>query len=168
MRVSKYLPLYIGGLSAVAFGLAFPSAKAQEAGHNVCQSVGNPTPQQLGDREGHVVVISLNSCRVTEGPMAGALLTDTVMWEWDGAKANLLSDSGYGGKAGAFIAFQAIDGKLEAIMTDGKFTGWTGSGHQQIKLATGSAASSNGKTITWTGKSAGPNQYEYEVDYTIK
>jgi len=67
---------------------------------------------------------------------------------------------------GATLTFQDLDGTVEVIMTDGKPTGWKGSGHSLITLATGSAASFKGKKLEWTAKSTGP--YVHEVDYTIK
>jgi hypothetical protein len=70
MKGSWYLPLYICGLSAMALVSAAPSAEAQEVGNDVCQPVGNPVPQQLGDRLGRAVAVGLDSCRVTEGPTA--------------------------------------------------------------------------------------------------
>ena len=118
MKGIQQLPLFFGSLSAIAFTLAAPSASAQELhGHNVCRAVGGFTPEQLGDREGHALSIVEASCQVTEGPAAGAVLTETSMWEWDGPKAKELSGSGVVRKPGATEAFQHTDGTLEVTMT---------------------------------------------------
>ena len=167
MKGIQHLPLYFGSLSAIAFALAVPSATAQELhGHDVCRDVGGFTPEQLGDREGHALAIGQVSCQVTEGPLAGAVVTETSMFEWDGPKAKELSDYGVARKPGATQAFQHTDGTLEVTMTDGKPSGWTASGHGIVTLATGSWASFNGKKYEWTGKGTGPNVFE--ADYTFK
>jgi hypothetical protein len=167
MRGIKLAPLCFGSLSAIAFTLAVPSATAQELhGHIVCRIVGASTPEQLGDREGHALSISQSSCESAEGPVAGAVQTETGMFEWDGPKAKELSDYGVWRKPGATMAFQHTDGTLEVTMTDGKPSGWTASGHGIVTLATGSWASLNGKKYEWTGKGTGPNVFE--ADFTFK
>ena len=83
MRGIKLVPLCFGSLSAIAFALSAPSATAQEPhGHILCRDVAAFTPEQLGDREGHALSIGQSSCEVTEGPVAGAVQTETNMWEW--------------------------------------------------------------------------------------
>ena len=167
MRSIKVVPLCFGSLSAIAFALAVPSATAQEPhGHIVCRDVGAFTPEQLGDREGHALSIGQSSCQITEGPVAGAVQTETNLWEWDGPKAKELSGYGVARKPGATFAFQHPDGTLEVTMTDGKPSGWTASGHGIVTLATGSWASLNGKKYEWTAKGTGPNVFE--GDYTFK
>lgn len=162
----KHLPLCIS-FSVIAFALAAPSATAEDVhGHIVCRQVGAFTPEQLGDREGHALSMTQSSCQTTEGPLAGAVQTETNMWEWDGPKAKELSGSGVARKPGATQAFQHTDGALELIMTDGKPSGWTASGHGVVTLSTGSWASLNGKTYEWSGRGTGPNVFE--GDYTFK
>ena len=158
-----------GSVAAVVILGAFApsSANAQELhNHIVCRNVGAPTPEQLGDREGHALLIAESSCQVTEGPLAGAILTEAGVFEWDGPKAKELSDYGVARKPGATEAFQHTDGTVEVTMTDGKPSGWTASGHGIVTLATGSLASLNGKKYEWTGKGTGPNVFE--GDYTFK
>jgi hypothetical protein len=167
MKGIKLVPVCFASLTAVAFALAAPLATAQELhGHTICRDVGGFAPEQLGDREGHALSIGQSSCQTTEGPLAGAVQTETNMWEWDGPKAKELSAYGVARKPGATFAFRHPDGTLELTMTDGKPSGWTASGHGIVTLATGSWASLNGKEYEWTGKSTGPNVFE--SDYTFK
>ena len=87
-------------------------ATAQELhGHQVCRAVGAFTPEQLGDREGHALSSGESSCQATEGPFAGAVVTETSMLEWDGPKAKELSGYGVARKPGATVAFQHTDGR---------------------------------------------------------
>ena len=80
--------------AALAFAAFAPSVIAQG---NIrvftCQSVGGGSPEPLGDREGHLISVEQGSCRV-EGAYAGGVSTDTIIWEWDGAKAVELSNVG--------------------------------------------------------------------------
>jgi hypothetical protein len=161
----KLVPLCFGSLSVIAF--AVPSATAQELhGHDVCRDIGAFTPEQLGDKQGHALSIGQESCQTTEGPGVGGVENGTSMWEWDGPKATELSGMGAARKPGATLTFQDLDGTVEVIMTDGKPSGWKGSGNFKVTMATGSWASLNGKKAEWTAKSTGP--YLHEVDYTFK
>jgi hypothetical protein len=166
MRSIKLVPLCFGCLSAIGFALAVQGATAQEQrSHNDCSNVGGFTPEQLGDREGHALSEAASSCQITDGPLAGAVVTETGLWEWDGPKAKELSDYGVARKPGATFAFKHTDGTLEVMMTDGKPSGWTASGHGIATLATGSWASLNGKEYEWTGKGTGPNVFEADITF---
>jgi hypothetical protein len=164
----KVALLCFGSLSATAFALSVPNAAtAQDLyGHQVCRLVGAFAPEQLGDLEGHALSKGESSCQATEGPWAGAVVTETNILEWDGPKAKELSGGGVARKPGATAAFQHTDGTLELTMTDGKPSGWTASGHGVVTLATGSWASFNGKKYEWTGKDTGPNVFE--ADYMFQ
>ncbi len=167
MRRIKVALWRFGGLSAMAFALSAPNvAQAEDPhGHNVCRQVGAFLPEQLGDREGHALSISQESCLNTEGDGAGAVETGASMWEWDGPKAKLLSGYGVARKPGATFVFQPTDGTLEVTMTDGKPSGWTASGHAIVTLATGPWASYIGRTGEWTSKSTGPQVFEFDFIY---
>jgi len=152
--------------AALAFAAFAPSAVAQENTTVVwaCQFVGIGPPEPLGDREGHSISVGQYSCRAESGPLAGGVSTGTGIWEWDGPKATLISDSGVVRKPGATSAWKTTEGKLTATMTDGKMTGWTGSGRGTNPLATGDLASMAGKSYTWTTKSVGPTaQFSIET-----
>jgi hypothetical protein len=149
-----------------AFARQF-SAFSRQTVHTSWRECGEPDDfSNLGDREGHALSIGQSSCQTTDGPGAGAVQTETNVWEWDGPKAKELSTYGVARKPGAIFAFQHADGTLEVTMTDGKPSGWTASGHGIVTLATGSWASLNGKKYEWTGKGTGPNVFE--GDYTFK
>ena len=105
-----------------------PSAMAEEPyGHDVCRAIGVATPQPLGDREGHAVLVPNFSCETVKGGLAGMVWTATGTWEWDGPRAKELSGEGSGRKPGTINAYRDTDGMLELVMTDGKPTGWKAS-----------------------------------------
>jgi hypothetical protein len=56
-------------------------------------------------------------------------------------------------------------GTINLVMTDGKMTGWTASGKGRYAMASGSAASLNGKTYSWTARPTGPRSYVVEATY---
>jgi hypothetical protein len=153
-----------GFAAAVAFAAFGPSAIAQENMRVfTCQSVGGGSPEPLGDRDGHLISVEQGSCRV-EGAYAGGVSTDTIIWEWDGAKAVELSNVGVVRKPGSTLAWQGSGGKLTLTMTDGKVTGCSGSGRGVNTLATGDWAKLAGKGYTWTAKCVGPaSQYTVEA-----
>ena len=158
LRVSRF------AAAALSFPAFAPSAIAQE---NIrvftCQSVGGGSPEPLGDREGHLISVEQGSCRV-EGAYAGGVSTDTIIWEWDGAKAVELSNVGVVRKPGSTLAWQGSGGKLTLTTTDGKVTGCSGSGQGINTLATGDWAKLAGKRYTWTAKCVGPaSQYTVEA-----
>ena len=143
--------------AALAFAAFAPSCLAQEKTTTwACQGVGIDTPQPLGDREGHSISVGQYSCRAELGPWAGGVGTGTGMWEWDGPKATLLSNSGFASKPGATLAWMFTDGQQTLTMADGKVTGCTGSGRGKNVLATGGWASSAGTSYTCTWKCVGP------------
>jgi hypothetical protein len=55
---------------------------------------------------------------------------------------------------------QGTEGKVALTITDGKVTGFTGSGKVHWVVATGSAAPLAGKTFSYTVKSTGAGQWE--------
>jgi hypothetical protein len=153
--------------AALAVAAFAPSAVAQENTTVwACQSVGSRSLEPLGDREGHSISVGQYSCRAESGPFAGGVATGMSIYEWDDPKATLISDSGVVRKPGATFVWKTTDGKLALTMTDGKMTGWTGSGRSTIALATGAWASMAGKSFTSTAKSVGLTaQYSIETKF---
>ena len=153
-----------GIAAAIAFAAFAPDAVAQKITYTwTCQNVGTDPPEALGDREGHSISINVASCHSESEAMSGAVLTGTVIWEWNGPNAVLLSSNGVIRKPGATMVYQNTGGSLALTMTDGKVTGFTASGKGDEKLATGSLAALAGTSYTWTAKSAGPGQFTIEV-----
>lgn len=163
---AKLFPLYVGSLSMISLALVAPSAMAQEPyGHDACRSIGIGAPQPLGDREGHTVLVANFSCETVKGGLTGVVWTGTITWEWDGPKAKEVSGEGFGRKPGTMNAYRDTDGMLELVMTDGKPTGWKGSGHAVNLLSTGDWAPMSNKTFSWTCLSTGLDTFE--CDWTI-
>lgn len=56
--------------AAIALAAVMPSAIAQESTFTyTCQTVGTAPPEPLGDREGHAISVSENSCRADLRPV---------------------------------------------------------------------------------------------------
>lgn len=157
----------ICGVAAVALAAAVGSALAQTpiTHKAVCVFVGLGAMEPIGDRAGHALRVSPYSCLVEGGPMDGAVMTGTNIYEWDGAKAVVLSGDGVGRKPGSITSFKVIEGATTLTMTDGKVTGFTGSGKGVVNLASGSAAVLKGKTYSYTARSISPVQFVIETTF---
>ena len=88
----KLSSIAIVSAAVVAFA---PSAVAKDISKAVCQAVGaSGQPEPLGDREGHGISVTTESCRVEGGAMDGGNMTGQVIWEWEKTNATLVSVSG--------------------------------------------------------------------------
>ena len=66
--------LRFSGLAAAALALAAlaPGAVAQELqNHDLCRQTSTYPPEQLGDRDGHMLNYGLDSCETVEGVTKG-------------------------------------------------------------------------------------------------
>lgn len=142
-----------------------PIAVAQEAASTwICQDVGpSGQTEKLGDREGHSLSVVQYSCRIDGGPLSGGIATGTDIWENDRTKSVRISVSGGVRKPGSRAVYTNGTGNLSLIVTDGKVTGMTASGHGKYVLATGDWARLAGTSDTWTAKpAAAPGQFLVE------
>ena len=150
--------------AAIALLGVAPSAVAQENHFKItCQGIGpQGAPEPVGDRAGHAISVSQESCRIESGSWSGAVLTGGTTWEWDGPSGAVLVAGGdVARKPGAITVSVLTEGKLALTMADGKVTGWTatGKGHWPVgELA--------GKSFTYTAKSTAAGQWE--VDGTVE
>ena len=160
--MNKHFLRYLAIAAAVVM---CTSAYAQSATsfRFLCQNIGNHPPEPLGDREGHSVGVAQFTCRTEGGPLDGAILTGSQIWEYDKTNAVALTGSGVVRQRGAVAVYQNNEGKLALTLTDGKVTGSTGSGRGRYALATGAAAALNGKTYSYTFASTGPFQFVVDV-----
>jgi hypothetical protein len=153
-----------GPTAAIVLAALAPGAVAQEISKTHCQAVGeNGAPEPLGDREGHGISVTTETCRVEGGAMDSGIVTGQGIWEWDGTNAKMVSVSGVVRKPGAMVAYQLTDGALTLTMADGKVTGFTATASGRWPIATGSAASMAGKTFTVSAKSTSAGQWESDV-----
>jgi hypothetical protein len=153
-----------GIVTALAFAGFAPGAVAQDTSFKqICQEVGGSAPEPVGDREGHSISIDQYSCRMDSGPMSGGVLTGSDILDWDKTNAVLVMGNAVVRKPGGFAAYQDTEGKIALTITDGKVTGFTGSGKIRWIIAAGSAAPLAGKTFSWTLKSTGAGQWEADA-----
>jgi hypothetical protein len=155
--------IFVMTTAVIGLCAAGQSAAAQEIVFtSTCQDVGHSAPEPLGDRDGHMISVADYSCHVDTSPMSGAVMTGTIIWEWDGPNATMLSNTGVLRMPGGTMAYSDSGGKIALTMADGKVTGFTASGVGKATLATGAAASLAGKTTNWTAKSIGSGQFTVE------
>lgn len=146
-------------LIGISLGLALSSASfAQEMNTFDCQDIGNNTPETLG-AEGQSILTENFACRVTTGPMQGANMTGTVIWNFNKTDGTLVSGTGVLRKPGSVVVYRDDSGTLKLATDDkGNVTGASGAGKVTWLVATGAAASA-AKTWDWTVKSTGPGRF---------
>jgi hypothetical protein len=154
--------------AAAVIGLSGNSAAESSHSYRLsCHAVGNSPAEPLGDREGHALTASQATCLVEGGPLDGGVQTGTVIWEWDGPNGVVISGMGVQRKPGATAVFALLEGKAALTVVDGKMTGTSISGRGVYRVATGSAASLQGKTYTYTIGSSGEPQNHWTVDIKL-
>lgn len=164
MNLSNRLFVVAAAVSLAAIGTS-AIAQTPVMQKSRCVYVGSTPPEPLGDRAGHALQVSTYSCRTEGGAMDGGVMTGTNIYEWDGAKAVLLTGAGVLRKPGATAVYQVTEATTTLVMTDGKVTGFTAAGKGVIKLATGSAASMNGKTYSYTVRPTSPVEFVIESTF---
>lgn len=160
---NKKLLLHSIAVAASALICTSVAGQTGDSSRLFCTVVGSNAPEPLGDREGHSIAVGQLTCRVEGGPLDGGVLTGTSINEWDKTSAVLLSGSGVTRKPGATSAYQNTEGKGALTLTDGKVSGFTGSGKGRWTMATGTAAALKGKTYSYTFKSTSPGQLMFDV-----
>jgi len=161
MRYGYQLLRYLG----VAILVVMPASAFAQSGSSfrlTCHSIGNSPTEPLGDREGHAVGVGQYTCRTDGGPLDGGMLTGMTIWEYDKNNGRSLSGMGVTRKPGALAAYQQTEAKVALTLTDGKVTGFTGSGRGRYTVATGTAAALDGKAYSFTFNSTGPGQFAVE------
>jgi hypothetical protein len=160
---SKRLRAFCIGIAGLALIQTPGFAQSGQTVKLHCHNVGYSPQQPLGDRKGHAISVSDYTCRVEGGLADGAVVTGTTIWEWHKTNAVELSGIGVGRKPGAIYTYQHTKGKGALIISDGKVTGFAGSGRGRFTMATGATAEYKGKTFSFTFKTLGAGLFEVEV-----
>ena len=151
--------LLVGGIFAIT-----PTAYADpNRSKSICQSVDDGAPQQIGNREGHMLAIYNVTCRVVEGQPSGGVSSGKVIIEWDKTHAKLIAGGGVLRSPGGMSVFQNLEESGDATVADGKVTGFASSGRGKIIWAAGAASGAVGTSYSYTTKSTGPGQVEVET-----
>jgi len=164
-KLVRHAPLVL----SMVFGLlstALPTLSMAQGAitfKNICSMVGPNAPEVLGDRDGHTFRVSLATCRVEGGPLAGGVMDTSVLWESDKEGTTALSGDGVIRKSGATTAYRLLDGKQTLVMKDGKVVGWTSPGKGVYTMATGSVAALSGKTFSWNAHPTAAREYVIDV-----
>jgi hypothetical protein len=144
-------------IGASGFALADTIARYE------CNVVGPATPEPLGDRNGHGVMVLQYSCFAVDGLMKGAVYTGSTITEWDGPKGTYLFGGGAHRVPGGYAVSQATEGTGAVIMKDGKPAGFETSGKGVFKFASGAIAALSGKAVNFVTKPTGPGRFSLEI-----
>jgi hypothetical protein len=123
------------------------------------------TREAVGDREGHTIATGQSVCTGTSGVLKDSVWVFSVLFSYDKTEGTIIDSSSIVKKPGTLAVTKAVDLKQTLVMTDGKLTGYTGSGHIAFPIATGDAAALAGKTVevTWKNNTPLTNQYALEM-----
>ena len=140
----------VAGILLPAFGLIGVTAPALAGtlGKFECNIVGAIGLEPIGDRD--------------DGVFKGAVSTGVSVSEMDGPKVKFLLGTAVHRIAGGLAAGQMLEATGSAVMQEGKPARGTASGNAIIKFASGTLAALSGKTIKYTSKPTGFNQFELE------
>jgi len=152
-RVLKFLLI---GSSITLAASVYPQSQVSYVAN--CYDAGSNALEPLGDRPGHAIQTGQFICIDVGGPMDGAVETGTYVWEWDKTAIAALVLTGIVRKPGSMAVFQDSESKATAIMSDGKITGFTGSGRGKFLSGAGAAANWSGRSYSYTFQTTGFNQ----------
>lgn len=149
----------LGALALCALSVA-ASAQSVVAFKNACTSVGNSPQEALAGREGQAISFGTFVCSTEGGPLDGITLTGANLWHWSGGSATLVTGSSVGRKPGAHTVFESTGGKMKLLMNANQVVGFEGEGKGVYRVATGSVAPLEGKTVNFKFKSIAPGRFE--------
>lgn len=141
-------------------------AQAETVGRYECSVVGAPSPQPIGDRDGHGLASVQYSCFGVEGLLKGAVFTGSSISEWDGPQGTYLSGGGIHRASGGLAVSQLTEGKGSVVMKDGKPAGANVSGKGVFKFASGTLAALSEKAVKFESQPIGVGRFslEYTAD----
>ena len=103
------------------------------------------------------------TCKVVEGQPVGGVSTGKVIVELDNTHSTLIAGGGNLRSPGSVVVFENVKESGDAIVADGKVTGFASSGQGKIVWASGDAASAVGKSYSYTTRLTGPGQSVVET-----
>ncbi|MEJ6022287.1 hypothetical protein [Ramlibacter sp. PS4R-6] len=122
--------------------------------------VGASPPEALAGREGQTFSVGNYVCNAESGPLEGATFTGSNIWHWNSGNATFVSGNGVARKPGAQAVYETTTGKMKLLMNGNQVVGFEGEGKGIYRVATGSAAALEGKTVSYKFKSTGPGRFE--------
>jgi hypothetical protein len=124
-----------------------------------CSLNGIATPEPVGDKQGHSIVVNNFTCRTEGGPLGNGVATGSQIYEYDGTAGVGKAGQGITRAPGGYAVWVNEEMRSDLQMTDGKVVGAKGGGRGKFTLATGSASALNGKPYEYTFMVTGPNQF---------
>ena len=152
--------------SALSLTAATGFARADTIGRYQCGVIGTIAQEQIGDRNGHLLVSFEYSCLGVDGLLKDAVATAVSVSEWDGPRGTYLASLGLHRAPGGFAVGQLLEGTGSLLMKDGSPAGNEASGKTVFKFASGTLASLSEKTVKFTTKPIGLGRFELEFTDT--
>ncbi len=151
-----------GGLAwcAILSASVLPARAAAEVTYqSSCEVVDTARLESFG-RDGQPAQVSHFSCRITGGPLDGAIVAGTNIWDMaDKAGGTLLGSIAVAQRAGASVMYELRDVTRTLKTHNGHVVGWEAKSRGVYKAASGSAAALEGKTFNSIARFTGPRTY---------
>ena len=136
--------------SAFSLTAATGFARADTIGRYQCGVIGTIAQEQIGDRNGHLLVSFEYSCLGVDWLFKDAVATAVSVSEWDGPRGTYLASLGLHRAPGGFAVGQLLEGTASLVMKDGKPIGAESTGKTIFKFASGTLAALSGRTVNFT------------------
>jgi hypothetical protein len=128
-----------------------------------CESDNRSTMESFFEHPGTSIKVLHSSCRIQGGPLHGATMTSSSVLLVSEGQARLVAGYSNYEKSGATVAAERMEESVTVSATDGQITGWSSTGRDFFKTATGSAESLSGTVLRWTARSTARGQYLIET-----
>lgn len=146
--------------------LACPALAASQVTYSSSCQVTETTRLENFGRSGQAAELSHFSCRISGGPLDGAAVTGTNIWDMaDEAGGKLLGSIAVAQRAGASVMYEVHDVVRRPQTSNGRVVGWEATSWGVYKAASGSAIPLVGRTFSSVARFTGPRTFT--IDNTI-
>lgn len=158
MPVARRLALALAW-AAVGGALAVPAlADSKVTYASDCRITDTVRLENFGPH-GEAAELSHFSCRISGGPLHGAAVTGTNIWDTADEAGGLLGSIAVAETPDARVMYEVHDVVRRAQTRDGRVVGWEATSWGIYKAASGSAAALAGRTFTSVVRFTGPRTY---------
>jgi hypothetical protein len=156
-RLIRRVLAVAGILGVVA---ASPVVGSAETTYRSNCHVTDNIPLEGFGRDGKAARLSRFSCRIKGGPLDGAIVTGTNIWDMsDQAGGTLLGSIAIAQRKGASVMYEVRDVVRRVKTRDGRIVGWDATSQGVYTAASGSAAPLAGKTFRSVTRFSNPRTY---------
>lgn len=146
--------------AAVCGASAFPALAETGVTYTSTCKVTDTTRLENFGRHGEAAQLSHFNCRISGGPLDGAVVTGTNMWDMaDEAGGSLLGSIAVAQRADTRVMYELRNVVRRPRISDGRVVGWEATSWGIYKAASGSAAALVGRTFSSVARFTSPGTF---------